>query len=230
MSNTQLEIGRGTKIRVAPLNGCDRVFPEATVFSITTASDVSDTDLTVSIAPAITKAIKAPIWLVFTDTTGKEDLVKVTSDIPVGATSLTVVATKRAIASGATAPYPVTLRNRTNANLTSDDSQSDIMSFDNAGWKDSITTLLGNGVSANGYFSSNDPGFRTVKHCRDNFKELYVELELPKPGCDNTYTKGYIFKGFAGVNGVPIEIPADNIINCNLEFKYRGPVTTVEPT
>ncbi|MEW5857384.1 MAG: hypothetical protein AB1861_08385 [Cyanobacteriota bacterium] len=230
MSNTQLEIGRGTKIRVAPLNGCDRVFPEATVFSVTTAADAAGTSITISMAPAITRAIKAPIWLVFTDTTGKEELVKVTADIPVGATSLTVAATKRAIANGATAPYPVLLRNRTNANLTVDDATADIMTFDNNGWKDQITTMLGNGLSANGYFSSTDAGLRSVLWCRETFKEMYVELEMPKPGCDNTYTKGYIFKGFAGAPGAPIEIPSDNIINCNLEFKFRGPVTAVEPT
>lgn len=230
MSNQALEIGRGTKIRVAPLNSCDRVFPEDTVFTASAAVLATGTSVTVTMAPAITRAIKAPIWLLFIDSTGKETPVKVVSDVAVGATTLTILAPKKSIISGATAAYPVLLKHRTNANFTSADNQVDIMTFDNEGWKDQITTMLGNGLSASGYFSSTDPGVRTVSYCRDNFKELYVELELPKPGCDNTYTKGFVFKGFAGVQGFPVEVPSDNIINTNLELTFRGPVTTVEPT
>ncbi|MBD2005616.1 MULTISPECIES: hypothetical protein [Cyanophyceae] len=231
MSNGQYEVGRGTKVRVAVLNDCDRVFPESTVFTVaTTAVLANATSITVTVAPATTRIIKAPVWLLFEDATGKQVPVKVTADIAAGATTLTILAPKRGIAIGATAPYPVLLRNRTNANLTSDDAQQDVMTFDNDGWKDQITTMLGNGVSANGYFSSTDPGLKSIMFARENFKELYLELELPKPGCDNTYTKGFVFRGFAGVQGVPIEIPSDNIMNCNLEFKFRGPVTTVEPT
>jgi hypothetical protein len=223
------QIGRGTSIKVALLNSGDRIFPESTVFTVGVGgADAGDTSVSIAMSPAITRDIKGPIYLLFVDANGQEELVEVTADIAVGATTLTCAALKRAIAVGATAVYPVSLSARESASRTTDDQQQDVLTFDNDGYKDSITTILGETLQCNGFYSPLDAGWNTVNYSRINFLEIYLEIEYPKPAPH--FVTGQIVKGFAGVNGMPIEIGSTtDIIKSNLEFKFRGPTTVVPP-
>ena len=230
MSNGKYTIGRGTKVRVALMNECDRIIPEKPVFTVTTAADEGDTTLSVSVAPATTRPIVGPTYLNFIEANGKSHLVKVSGDIPAGATAtLTVEALKQDLPLNAIAVFPVLLGNRTSASLNDADSQQDVMTFDNNGWRDQVTTMLGNGLELPGYYSPLDAGWNTCFFARLNFREVFWELELPKPGCESTgYTKGHIVRGFGGVQ-MPLEVPSDNIINANITITSRGPVTFIDP-
>lgn len=232
MSNGKYIVGRNTKILVAPLSDCDRVRPPSTVFTTGALAAAAATTITVAMAPAITTTIKAsedyPLYLNFVEPSGKDHLVIVTADIEPADTALTVEPLKRAIASGATAQFPVLLRNRNSANLTQNDNSVDVMTFENEGWRDQITTMLGNGLEANGYYSPLDAGWKNCFQARLNFAEIYWELQLPKPVCDSAtyYTKGDIFWGYGGI-ALPIEASVDQIINSNISITARGKVNYI---
>ncbi|QSJ14592.1 hypothetical protein JYQ62_22090 [Nostoc sp. UHCC 0702] len=229
MTATKAIIGQGTKILVAPI-GRDRIFPEATVFSVSADAAAAATSLSISFTPAITRTIFAstdkPLYLNFTQEDGVQHLVKVTANIEPASNSLTVGALKKAVKQNATAPFPVILSKRTSANLTDQDAEADVNVFENSGWKDSITTLLGNGLEMNGFYDALDAGWNICNWARYNFAEVYCELQLKPPSSD--YTKGHIFKLFSGVK-IPLEIPSDNIINANISLMSRGPVTIIDP-
>ncbi len=236
MTATKVTLGRGSKILVAPI-GANRIIPESTVFAVTTAASAAATSLDVSLSPATTRVIEAstttPLYLNFTDPDGISHLVIVTADIPAGATAtLTVAALKKDIPLTADAPYPIVLQKRTSANITSDDQTSDVITFDNDGWGDKVTTLLNNGIDASGFYDALDAGWNTCWRARlqgneSGKGEVYVEVQLPIPP---GYTTGHIVKMFSGIDDMPIEIPPADIINSNITFMNRGPVTFVDPT
>lgn len=137
MSNGKYIVGRNTKILVAPLSDCDRIRPPSTVFTMGASASAAAVSLTVAMAPAITTTIKAsedyPLYLNFIEPSGKDHLVIVTADIEPSDTTLTVEPLKRDIATASTAQFPVLLRNRNTANLTQNDNQVDVMTFENEG-------------------------------------------------------------------------------------------------
>jgi hypothetical protein len=225
---TTVQIARGTKIYVAPLNAGDRVFPEKTVFTAGATAAAAATSITITMSPAITREIVAPIYLLFVDLNGQEDLVKVTSNIAVGATTLTVAALKRAIAEDAEAIYPVSIAGRESASFTNNNTQQDINVFENDGYKDNVTTVLGGMLQLNGFYNPLDAGWNTFNHTLREFKEVYIEIEYPKPAPH--YTTGQIIKGFGGVKGVPIEAANQgDIIKSNVEVDFRGVISFVDP-
>jgi hypothetical protein len=237
MSNEKIIIGRGTKVYVAPLPECQRVVPERLTFTVDTAAALGATVLPVDVTAqprnggALTQPtlpISAPFWLNFTEPNGREHFVRINEDFDPADAELTVKALKRAIPAGAIAKFPLILRNRTSANLSDSDNTADVMTFDNDGWRDQVTTMLGNGLEVPGYYSPLDAGWNTCFQARLNFGEIYWELQLPKPGCGSDYTHGHIIYGFGGV-AMPIETPADNIINANITITSRGSVTFEDP-
>lgn len=250
MAQRIVQVGRGTNIFVAAMNDCQRYFVEHVKFTVdTTAGDAADTTLNVTYnmtrnqsgvvqtAPAVpTMKIVAPFWLSFTETTGKEVLVKVTADVAAGASAafaLTVAALPDSIAVGATATFPSRLRLRNTANMATNDNQADVNVFENDGWADSMTTLLNRTFAAGGFYSPLDPGWLTCDRARRDMLDVMVEVHTPRPGCEttaNVYKTGRIYRGHYGVNGVPIEIPSDGIITSNLDFQGRGKEYVIEPT
>lgn len=230
MADGKYIVGRGTVILVAPLTDCDRIRPESTVLTVGATAAAEATSITVAFAPALTRTIKAtanyPLYLNFIDPSGIDNLVVVTADIDPGDTTITVEPLKRAVASGATAQWPVLLRNRNTANLTANDNSVDVMTFATQGWRDSVTTMLGQSLECNGYYSPLDAGYNTCLKTRLTMSTLYWELRLPKPGCEinEVYTKGHIIYGFGGVQ-MPIETGADQVINSNISIQSRGIVT-----
>ena len=236
MSNGKYIIGRGTVLKVASLLDCDRVKPDDLIFEVGTAGTTAGaTSVPITITGTVTKNIPAsvnyPLFLNFVEPNGKDHFVEVTAPITPTSTTLTVKATKKAITAGAVAAFPVILRNRNNANLTANDNQVDVMTFENQGWRDQVTTMLGQGLEANGYYSPLDAGWNTCLQARLGFAEIYWELNLPKPGCDSdtTWTKGHVIWGYGGVS-MPIEVAADQVINSNISITSRGVVTFVSPT
>lgn len=224
MAQEQVTIGRGTQIFVAPLPR-GRIAPPSFEFVVGTGgADAAATTIPVSTA-GLTSTIYAPFYISFTAASGLEYLARVTADIDPGDTGLTVEPLPAAVPAAATASFPFRLKNRTSANLSDSDSQADIMIFENNGWRDQVTTILGNGLELPGHYSPKDAGWKCCWEARQNFKEIYWKLVLPVP---EGYTTGHIFEGFGGVT-MPIEVPADGIISGNITVTSRGPVTVTEP-
>jgi hypothetical protein len=224
MAQEQVMIGRGTQVFVAPLPK-GRVAPPAASLVVGTGGAVAAATSIPITTTGLTEPLYAPFWISFTAASGLEMLARVTADVEPGDTTATVDPLPEAIPVGSTGAFPLRLKNRTAANLSDSDSQADVMVFDNDGWRDQVTTMLGNGLELPGHYSPKDPGWKTCWEARQNFDEIYWKLVLPVP---QGYTSGHIFEGFGGVT-MPIEVPADGIISANITVTSRGPVTITEP-
>jgi hypothetical protein len=169
-----------------------------------------------------------PVYLMFVDAANNtEKLVQVTANAAVGATSLTVAALDAAIANASTAIYPVKLAARTAANLNPNANDIETTTFDDDGYSDGVVTKLGYSISCPGNYLPTDAGYLTCIDAFNNFKEVFLTLELPKP---TGYAKGFIFKGFAAVTNAPLDTPAEGIVQANLEFKFRGKPIITKPS
>lgn len=184
-----------------------------------------------AVAAAITLTVEAltqpivaspeyPVFLTFTDPIiGIERLAEVTENADIGDVSLTINPLKRDITDNSAAVYPVILAARTSANFTPTLNNIDSITFENSGFGDGVVTNASYASSAPGNFLPLDAGLMTCMEAVKQFANVYLSIELMPP---EGYLTGWQFKGIAGVTGLPIEIPADNIITATLEFTWRG--------
>lgn len=221
-------IGRGSEVTVALLPKGSRASIVEQTVTLGAAATAAATSLTVAaLAEPLSASADSPIFLSFVDAVDETDrFVKVTAPAADAATSLTVAALKKAIAVASTAQYPVKLQARTSADINTNANDTTTTTFDSGGYEDGIVTQIGYGVSCPGNFLSLDAGFRTCFYAFNEFREVWLTLKLPKP---EGYTNGYVFKGAAAVTNCPLTIPADGIVQANLEFKFRGKLDIVEP-
>lgn len=241
MAQSKYIVGRGTEVRVAIMHECQRIIPE--VFKLTvdvTPGAAAATSLSVALDLTYTPgspptqdvyaAADSPIYLTFTEANGREHLVEVVDIITAGATAtLTTSPLLKDIPVGAVAHYPPILAARTASNLSANDQTADVMTFDNEGWQDSVTTMLGNGLELPGFYTPSDAGWNSALHARFHTKEMFFQLKLPTPGCDDTYARGHVFRLFGAVD-MPLNVPADNIITADISTNSRGKVLSYLPS
>lgn len=227
-------VGRGTKVFVAPAN-CALIPPPEVTFTATAGAAEAATSITVTATPVGTWAANNPIdtnpYLQFVDpATGQEFLVKLTAPVSSGATTLSVEALKKAIPATAVAIYPTLLSVRETANISTQDENAEVVTFDNDGYKDYVKTSLGEQIELNGPYLPTDAGYLNVFQTRRAFKDgepakVYVVVKLPKPGCvnDDTYTEhGGKWRGFAMIESTNVEIQSKGIIAGNISLTCCG--------
>lgn len=226
----QFIIGRGTKVTIAllPLGVREEVVPQVITVGATEAAAAATTITVAPLTEPIFASPTSPVFLAFEDAvTGGERFVKVVANAADGATTLTVEALKRAIAPDSTSVYPVKLQARTSADLSTTSNDVTSTTFDSGGYVDGIVASIGYGLSCPGNFLQLDAGFRTAFFAFNEFREVWIALEMPNPGAG--YTKGYVFKGAASVTDCPISDPADGVVSANVSLAMRGKLTIVEP-
>ena len=225
----QQVLAKSTKIYVARPPSADfRGILTPQTITVTTAAAAAATSITVT---ALTQPIIAsadyPGFLTFTDpVTGVERLAEITDSADIGDTTLTVAPLKRAISSDSTALHPVLLSARTSANFTPNLNNIDSITFDNDGYNDGLVSQAGYTSSAPGNFLPLDAGLMTCMEAVKQFSNVYLEIRLKAP---EGYASGWQFKGIAGVTGLPIDVPADNIITASPEFTWRGEPKILRP-
>jgi hypothetical protein len=145
MANRYKSTGAGTKIEIYPQHDCLSRTPAPVSIATTGAvADAGDTTITVAFSPALTKPILAPMWATATDpATGKEVDFKITADVAIGATSLTVVALANDIPSGSLITFPVTFPGRSSCNWQPSNQSDAMQTLDEAGWESSTPTTKG---------------------------------------------------------------------------------------
>jgi len=225
----QLVLAKGAKIFVARPPSADfrGVLIPQTV-TVTTAAAAAAVSITVT---ALTQPIIAdadyPGFLTFTDPiTGVERLAEITATSDIGDTTLTVAPLKREIGAGFTALHPVLLSARTSTNFTPTLNNIESITFDSDGFNDGLVTQAGYTSSAPGNFLPLDAGLMTCMEAVAQFSNVYLEIRLKAP---EGYATGWQFKGIAGVTGLPIEVPADNIVTASPEFSWRGQTVIQRP-
>lgn len=221
-------IGRGSVVTVALLPKGSRAEIVEQTITLGAAAAVNATSLTVAaLAEPLTASATDPLFLSFVDAVDETDrFVKVTAPAADGATSLTVTALKKALATASTAQYPARLQARTSASINSNANNIDSITFDSSGYGDGVISQVSFSVSCPGNYLPLDAGFRTCLFAFQEFREVWLTVKTPVP---EGYTSGYVYKGAASVTNCPLEIPADGLISCNLEFSWRGKIEIVEP-
>lgn len=221
-------IGRGTKVGVASMEPGLRTSIADQTITLGAAAAAAATSLTVTaLDEPLYASADHPAYLAFVDATDEADrFVKVVAPAIAGATTLTVAPLKRAIANGSEAVHPVLLQARTSADLNTNANDITTTTFDTGGYQDGIVAQIGYGVTCPGNFLPTDAGYRTCLTAFNEFLEVFLSIELPKPG---GYTSGFIFRGAASVTNCPLTVPADGIITANVDFQFRGKLEIVEP-
>ncbi len=228
-------LGRGTKVYIAHLKKGDTAEPlltptAPTTLTVTGTSAITkaSTSIPVSVSPTWPSGavIPAHTYLLFTSATGKEVLVKLTSDFT-GGSSVSVEATPADIAASSTAQYPLRLLFRKTASVNREVTTVDVTDFDQAGLKRTIATVLGYGLTLEGDYAPLDPAYATIEYMIQNFLNTYAWLQLPIPSAD--YQTGRTYKGVFALGNAPLQNPADNLITANVEIKSNGGLVIVDP-
>lgn len=230
---TSFLLGKGTKLEIAMLPEGSKVEPSPLTLTIgasAVAKDItSPASIPLTAALAAGKLIPAGSFLGFkAPTTGKIVMVQLIEDAAAGDTELVVESIPEEIAGSSTATYPLRLSARTNANIGRSGNRVSSVDFDSGAFETGLTASISQTLEMNGNYLPNDAGFRTTEYAFTNLREVYIWVELPRSSA--AYSKGKIYKGFASIGDLPIEIPADGIITGNVSLAINGEMQIVAET
>jgi predicted secreted protein len=159
--------------------------------STPTAYTITTTAAAVALAIAI--AVTATTVKLYADTTLKfgTQVVTLTADAAIGATSLAVAPLTAAIASGATASTNalIPVYSVASSDTQIGDNVINSRNFLSGLWQTKTVTMRDASIACSGTFVLNDPGFQTIRAVAKSRNKLYFELVEP----DGTGDKGSAF-------------------------------------
>lgn len=232
MSKTPFILGKGTLVEIAMLPVGGDTEPVRATLTTQSSTITKDTDgsgtITLSAALGAGILIPAGSFLGFTaPTTGKVVLVQLTADAKAGDTNLSVDTIPEDIAASSVAKYPLKLSARKTANLGRSGKRETSVTFDDAGYESGLVSLISQKLDFDGNYLPGDAGFATAEYAFTNLREIYYWLTLPKSS--DAYTTGKIYKGFASITDLPIDIAADGIITGKISVACNGaPIVSAE--
>lgn len=228
---TSFVIGKGTKVDIAmlPVGSKTEPTPQTlTTGGTATVKDISS-PATITLSAAIPngkETIPSGSFLGFKDPlTGKVVMVQLTADAEAGDTDLTVNIIPEAIAANSVAVYPLRLSGRTTANIGRSGNRVSSVDFDSGAFETGLTASISQTLELSGNYLPSDPGFATAETAFTQLREVYVWVELPKISA--AYSKGKIYKGFASITDLPVEVPADGILTGNISLALNGELVVV---
>lgn len=138
------------------------------------------------------------------------------------ATVIPVNATPAAIAASSTGGSPFTLKGRSTANLNRTGNRVTAASFDDGLYLSGLTSNINAEFALNGTWSPKNDGFRNAEYFfGEGLQQFWGILQLPNPD-SSQYTTGPIYKGPISITGVPLDVPADNLITANITAAFNG--------
>lgn len=220
-------LGKGSKVSLSIPGSDSSVEPIAAIPTIgATGPAKGATEISIAALPSGV-LIPSGAYLNFKQSNGAEKIARLTADAVGGDTTIEVAALAEAILSGATAAWPLRLRGRTNADLDRTGNRISSTSFDDDGYTTGLTASITNGLTTNGNWLPLDAGYATAEYAFNELMEIYIKLELPVPS--RAYSKGRVYKGPAGITGMPLAVPADGVISGNIQMAFNGKPTIVDP-
>ncbi len=230
MAQTFFTGADGGKVEVALLPLGSRVEPTRGTI---TANGAAAKDITAPASitvDAIASGILIPAnsYLGFTDPiTGKLVSVKVTADAEATDTTITLDVIPETIADNSTAPYPLVLSGRTQADFSMEGNVESIKTFDTLLFEQGRTTSASATIECSGLYLPGDAGLSTVEYAFLNNRQVFVWVTLPKPS--SAYSTGKVFKAVCNVSNYPVSMPADGAITADITFTVDGDPIIVEP-
>jgi hypothetical protein len=228
MANCDIQIGRGTKIRIAPMGGtCVEPFEISITTAAATVRSVTPTTVAVPALPANT-FIPAGAWIKAVNLNGTESLLQLTADAVAGATTLAVTNVPVGIASGAVINYPPILGSRTAANFTDQGNEVEIYTFDSGGYSEGKVATRKASMELPGRYDQLNPGFLNARDAATNvgsYAFLWVEYLAPS----SNYSKGQIRKGIGSFSTYSEKVDVQQITMSDLTFTFNGAPTVIAP-
>jgi len=228
MANASL--GAGIVVEIAPVPTGSTAVPTDKTFTLDGAVSAAATSLTITETLTVETGASptVPAYITFTDSTGDETLVALTSDI-VG-TTVGCVALVDDIADAATAPLFSELGLRESADFALNQSSEDLTTLDNDGYTITIPTTKNASYSLPGAYAATDAGFQncfaaSVKAARSN--DVYLRVTEPAPSAK--YSTGTIYEGACKVTIDGITGPAGGIRKSNLTLSFQRQPTVTDP-
>lgn len=224
-------IGKGTKFSIQMLPDGDRTLPTPASMTLSAgavAATAGQATLTMTSALGSNVTIAAGNYIGWTNpTTGKVVPVQLKNTASQGQTTVVVNSVPEAIAASSTASVPLRLSGRTAANINRSGNDFTLVTFDSNSFQDGTTTSIEQTIECPGAYLPSDPAGATLEYAFLNLREVYFELELPKPNAN--YTRGRIYKGVCSITDLPLEVSAESAINLNATLAVRGEPVNVDP-
>lgn len=225
MTKASFILGKGTQVEIAmlPVGGdTEPVRATITTTNSTSSKDI-DGSATITLSAALASGVTIPTgsFLGFVaPTSGKTVLVQLTADAKAGDSTLTVATIPEDIAASSVAKYPLKLSARKTANIGRSGKRETSVDFESGGFETGLTSSISQKLDFDGNYLPGDAGFATAEYAFLNLREVYYWVTLPKSS--DSYTTGKIYKGFASITDLPLDVPADGIISGKISVACNG--------
>lgn len=131
------------------------------------------------------------------------------------------------IASGSTFNSILRLTGRQKAGIDRKANIVNVTTFDTDG--DQLGRAVGRSYSINfeGIYSQLDAAYNTIEYAYKNALYIWFYIQLTPP--DTRFSIGKIYKGVGIIEGLPIDIPADGLLQGNITLQGSGALQEVLP-
>lgn len=184
---------------------------------------------TITLLEPLIGRIESGQWQMFYDADDKEVLVKLTATAQVGATALTVMATKEAIAGGARSEFPAYLWDRTAADLSESYENATVSTFNTGGDRDGVPVSKTKDLTVPGVYNAFNAAYWTAKTAAEDEVFIHVTITDPPPKDDGNYAEYVIAEGRALVTEASRPAPGDGFMTSDLNIAFMGAVQTKTP-
>lgn len=195
--------------------------------TVTLTAEIAAAALTAAVE-ALDVAIPAGTFLLFESTGQVQRMVKVTANAAVGATSLTIAANPRLVATAATAEFPSRIWDRSNVDIDQSASSETVNTFEAGASGIRVSGSIERSVSIPGFWRPHDnPGYAMADEAFSSGNAIFFGIKYPAP---SGATKG-IEKRFRGiVTSMPIANDSAGLIAGDIEIEISGAITEVAET
>jgi hypothetical protein len=182
---------------------------------------------TIALAAATTVAMQAGQYLLFSDRSGNEYLVKLSARAAIGATSLTVEALARAIPAGSATEFPVYVWNLLDSGISRTGDLSEAADYNSGTTKQGVLTGGGASISLSGNFTHWNAGQKTLQQAYNTLTPLVIIRVTDRP--TSAYVHGGKTTGLANVTSFTDAAPTAGFVTIDCSATFTGALTELDP-
>ena len=198
-----------------------------TAGSVTGAATGGIASTSIALVAATTVAMQAGQYLLFSDRSGNEYLVKLTARAAIGATSLAVEALIRSIPAGSATEFPTYVWNLLDSGIDRKGDLSEASDYNTGTTKQGVLTGAGASISLSGNFTHWNAGQKTLQQAFNTLTPLVLVRITDRP--TSAYVHGGKVSGLANVTGFSDKAPTAGFITIDCSATYTGALTELDP-
>ena len=182
---------------------------------------------TIALVAPTTVAMQAGQYLLFSDHSGNEYLVKLTARAVIGATALTVEPLVRAIPAGSATEFPTYIWNLLDSGIDRAGDLSEASDYNTGTTKQGVLTGAGASISLSGNFTHWNAGQKTLQQSFSTLTPLVIVRVTDPP--TPAYVHGGKVSGLANVTSFTDKAPTGGFITIDCAATYTGALTELDP-